>query len=123
MYVYQVRAFPIEARRGHWIPRTRVADSNEPPYGCWEPDLSPQQEQQVLLQQSQPKGKVSFGSQFEVMAHIVGKSPWQKCEIVSHTESKPETKGAQLTLSFTPFYSSAHGMERRTLKDSFFLLS
>ena len=47
-YLYVYRA-PLKVRRGHWIPGTGVTDDCEPPYGCWEWNLGPLQEQPVLL--------------------------------------------------------------------------
>lgn len=40
---------PKEARRGHQIPGTSVADSREPPCGFWGSNLGPLQAQPVLL--------------------------------------------------------------------------
>ena len=40
---------PTEIRSGHQMPGTGVIDGCEPPRECWEVNLDPQQEQQVLL--------------------------------------------------------------------------
>jgi hypothetical protein len=40
--------YTVESKEGHQI-RTRIADSCEPPYGYWELNPGPLQEQQVIL--------------------------------------------------------------------------
>lgn len=40
---------PVEVCSQHWVPRTGVMDSYEPPCGCWKLNLDPVLEQQVLL--------------------------------------------------------------------------
>lgn len=48
VYVHRVRAWcPLEVRKGHQIPG--VTHGYKPPCRCWELNLGPQQEQQVLL--------------------------------------------------------------------------
>lgn len=39
----------VEVSRGHLLPWHWVADGCEPPYGHWQPNLGPLQEQPVLL--------------------------------------------------------------------------
>lgn len=97
--------------------RPGATDGCELPYGCWELNLSPLQEQQVLLQLSQPKGKVS---QFKVIVHSCGEDTMAKVrDSQSHWVQSQKQKGTQLTFSFTLHYSSAHGMELPTLKTAF----
>lgn len=43
--VHLVQAVPLKTGRGHWIPRTEVIESWEPPYGYWEPNSSSLEEQ------------------------------------------------------------------------------
>jgi hypothetical protein len=40
---------PTEVTRRHWIPGTGVTDGWELPYGCWELNPGPLEEQQVFL--------------------------------------------------------------------------
>lgn len=48
MFVHHMHAVRMETRRGHQIPPgTGVADSQEPPCGCWELNLSPLEEQHM----------------------------------------------------------------------------
>lgn len=47
-------AVPTETRKGHWIPRTRIADGCEPLGGCWESNPGP------LEEQLQPHNHCSF---------------------------------------------------------------
>lgn len=50
IYTTRVHLVPGEIRRQCWTPGARVTDGCEPPpYGCWEPNLGPLQEQQMLL--------------------------------------------------------------------------
>lgn len=43
MHLYVYVLVPV------WSPATGVTDGCEPPYGSWESNLGPQQEQQMLL--------------------------------------------------------------------------
>lgn len=50
MYVYHMHAQGLqESEEAVGSPRTRITGRCEPPHECWESDLSPLQEPQVLL--------------------------------------------------------------------------
>ena len=51
MYMCHVHVVPMEARDGGSVrsPGTGVIDGCEPPCGCWESNLGPLEEQQMLL--------------------------------------------------------------------------
>ena len=44
----------MKARRGHWIPGTGVINDCELPCGCWELNLGPLEEQQLVLLTTEP---------------------------------------------------------------------
>lgn len=52
--VIHMRLVPLEARRGHWIPRTRVMGSCEPPRGAGGWNLGPLEKQPALLTAEPP---------------------------------------------------------------------
>lgn len=47
--VSRVCSVPMKVRQGITSPGSEVEDYCEPPYGCWEPNVSPLQELPVLL--------------------------------------------------------------------------
>lgn len=54
MFVHHMWAYPQKSEEDTGSPRTGVLDGCELPSGCWEPDLGPQKEQQVLLTAAPP---------------------------------------------------------------------
>ena len=49
MFVYNCAGCPWRPEEGTRLPETGVIDSCEPPRGCWEPNLVPLEEWQVML--------------------------------------------------------------------------